>query len=249
MTSVLLHEPVRTILLDIEGTTTPLDFVHNVLFPYARSHVRQFLDQHISSESVRSDMTALQQENVADARAGLSPPALCNDPPQSSLGPLVEYIAWLIDRDRKSPPLKSLQGKIWEDGYKSGELRSPVFVDVPRAFERWQKQKKNIAIFSSGSVLAQRLLFAHTVSGDLTSYISGYFDTATGSKTEAHSYQTIARTLQRMPSKILFISDVTAELDAATAAGFQVLLCQRPGNNPPPASAYRRISDFDDVFP
>jgi len=154
-----------------------------------------------------------------------------------------------MERDRKSMPLKSLQGKIWEEGYRSGELRGQVFDDVPRALERWQEQKKNTYIFSSGSVLAQKLLFAHTTAGDLTRHISHYFDTTTGSKTDTKSYQEIANVLHRLPSEVVFISDVTIELDAAKSAGMQTLLCVRPGNRPQPASTHVLIRTLDDVFP
>jgi enolase-phosphatase E1 len=162
---------------------------------------------------------------------------------------MLAYIAWQMARDRKSTPLKSLQGKIWEEGYRNGQLRSTVFDDVPGAFQRWQEQKRSIAIFSSGSVMAQQLLFAYTIAGDLTSYISRYFDTTTGPKTDARSYEIIACTLRRPPSEIVFISDVSAELDAATCAGLKVLLCERAGNRPQPPNAHHRIGSFEGVLP
>jgi enolase-phosphatase E1 len=155
----------------------------------------------------------------------------------------------LIAHDRKSTSLKSLQGKIWEEGYRSGQLYGQVFEDVPRALNRWQEQKRNVCIFSSGSVLAQRLLFAHTMVGDLTRYISHHFDTTTGPKSDERSYQTIAKTLQQLPRGIIFISDVTIKLDAAKSAGLQTLLCQRTGNRPQPLSMHRVIHIFDEVFP
>jgi 2,3-diketo-5-methylthio-1-phosphopentane phosphatase len=128
-------------------------------------------------------------------------------------------------------------------------LHGQVFEDVPRALKRWQEQKKQSGIFSSGSVLAQKLLFANTTAGDLTLYISHYFDTTAGSKIGAQSYQEIAHVLQRLPSEIAFISDVTTELDAAKAAGIQALLCVRPGNPPQPVSTHRLIRSLDEVFP
>ena len=243
---MLLREPIPTILLDIEGTTTPLAFVHETLFPYVRSHVKDFLEQHSASIDVRAELTSLQQENLADVRAALNPPTLVYDSPQSQLESTVAYVEWLMDRDRKSTALKSLQGRIWEEGYKSGMLLAPVFDDVPDAFRRWREQHRNVAIFSSGSVLAQQLLFSHTAAGDLTPYISAHFDTTTGGKTDAVSYQKIAATLG--PTRdIVFISDVVAELDAASNAGLQVLLCERIGNSPQPSSPHRRISDFTNV--
>jgi enolase-phosphatase E1 len=242
-------ETGRTVLLDIEGTTTPIDFVFNVLFPYASSHCGRFLKQHASRLDVRADMAALRDENATDTRKNLNPPQLRSDTPEAELESLVAYIEWLIAHDRKSTSLKSLQGKIWEEGYQSGQLHSQVFEDVPRALNRWQEQKRNICIFSSGSVLAQKLLFAHTMAGDLTGHISHNFDTTTGPKTDTQSYRTIAKTLQQLPGEIIFVSDVATELDAAKSAGLQTLLCQRPGNRPQPVSTHRIIRTFDEVFP
>jgi len=128
-------------------------------------------------------------------------------------------------------------------------LHGQVFDDVLRALKRWQGRKKNSAILSSGSVLAQKLLFANSAAGDLTPYISRYFDTTTGSKTDSHSYQEIAKILQRLPSEMVFISDVTTELDGARAAGTRTLLCVRPGNRPQPATAHPLIRTLDEVFP
>jgi enolase-phosphatase E1 len=171
-----------------------------------------------------------------------------DDAPATDLESLVEYIQWLMERDRKSIPLKSLQGKIWEEGYKTGELRSPVFDDVPSALRRWQEQARKSCVFSSGSMLAQKLLFAHTTAGDLTARISRYFDTAGGAKTDPESYQKIARALRQSPSEVVFISDVSAELDAAQAAGFWTLLCHRPGNRPQPLNNHVLICNLDEVF-
>jgi len=162
---------------------------------------------------------------------------------------MVAYIEWLMTRDRKSTALKSLQGKIWEEGYQSGKLLAPVFDDVPGALRRWREQKRSIAIFSSGSVLAQRLLFAHTSYGYLTPYISEYFDATIGAKTDAGSYQKIALTLERLPHEIVFISDATAELDAAKTTAFQVLLSEPIGNHPQPPNPHPRIRGFENVSP
>jgi enolase-phosphatase E1 len=247
---VTLHEqPVCAIVLDIEGTTTPLDFVYKALFPYARSHLRQFLSRHLLFPEVHADISGLRQEHRVDAEQGLNPPRRCDNTTEEELDSVVEYIEWLMNRDRKSTSLKSLQGRIWEEGYKRGELRGQVFDDVPRALQRWQKQEKKISIFSSGSVLAQKLLFTHATTGDLSRHISYYFDTTAGSKTDKHSYQKIASVLQLSPSEIVFISDVSAELDAAKSAGMHTLLCLRPGNRPQPASPHMLIQTLDEVFP
>jgi len=212
-------DQVRGILLDIEGTTTPIAFVHEVLFSYARAHARDFLIK--DSDEVRADVALLREEHAADKRNNLQPPESIPD-----------YIDWLIDRDRKSTALKSLQGKIWRQGYLDGSLKSQVFADVAPAFERWRRAGLKIGIFSSGSVLAQQLLFAHTDAGDLTGFIDDYFDTNVGKKGDAESYRKIATAMDLEPSEILFISDVVAELEAAQESGMKTLLSIRPGNAP-----------------
>lgn len=242
-------KPVTALLLDIEGTTTPIDFVYSTLFPYARENVKPYLAAHPSSAAVHSDIRSLLEENAADARRGLDPPLLNGPAEQVPLDEVVAYICWLMDRDRKSTPLKSLQGKIWEEGYKKCELRSQIFEDVPRAFERWREQNKDICIYSSGSVLAQKLLFAHTEAGDLTTFIGGYFDTEIGAKTDAGSYNNIATSLNLRPSEIVFVSDVMAELDAAAGAGLETVLCVRRGNDPQTAPLARVvIHSFDEIL-
>jgi enolase-phosphatase E1 len=238
---------IKAILLDIEGTTTPIDFVYKVLFPFARQHCHRFLTAHFSEQSTKNDVSGFVDENARDTANGLNPPPL---EPNSKLDPAIvtQYVHWLMDQDRKSTPLKSLQGRIWQEGYEQGELRGQVFDDVPPAFNRWRSLGKRIYIYSSGSVLAQKLLFGNTECGDLMPMIDGYFDTNVGAKGEAGSYRQIAKTISMPASEILFISDVTAELAAARAAGFQVLLCNRPGNKPQPdAAEYKGITSFDAV--
>jgi enolase-phosphatase E1 len=239
---------VRAILLDIEGTTTPVDFVYQVLFPYARQHVKEFLRQHRDAEAVRADIAGLRREYACEEQSNLALPPWRDERPEDELETVVAYVHWLMDQDRKSTALKSLQGKIWEAGYRSGELRGQVYEDVRPAFERWTGQQKIISIFSSGSVLAQRLIFSHSTAGDLSGFIRDYFDTTTGAKREAASYRRIAGKLELLPSEILFLSDVTAELDAAKAAGMQTALCVRSGLLLPPG-AHPLVHTFDEVFP
>ena len=141
-----------------------------------------------------------------------------------------------------------MQGKIWKAGYEDGSLKSPVYPDVVEAFERWREVGIKINIFSSGSVLAQQLLFAHTDADDLTRYIDQYFDTSVGKKIDPQSYLAIAANLSFDPTRLLFVSDVVAELDAAKAAGMQTRLCIRLGNPPQPASQFQSISSFADIF-
>jgi enolase-phosphatase E1 len=164
------------ILLDIEGTTTPIAFVYDVLFPFARRHVAGYLQ--------RADVSDLKHEYEADLRRGAQPPPWSEEP--------VTYVHWLMDQDRKSTALKSIQGKIWMAGYERGELHGEVFPDVPPALELWYRNEIDVRIFSSGSILAQRLLFSTTSSGDLTKFLRGYFDTTTGPKNDAASYLRIA---------------------------------------------------------
>ena len=237
------------ILLDIEGTTTPIDFIYEVLFPYARARVKDYLARRFAAEDVLLDIAHLREEHAEDARKGADPPSLSDENDEAMIDSITAYIHWLMDRDRKSTPLKSLQGKIWEDGYRTDDLKGKVFADVAPAFEEWRRQGKQICIYSSGSVLAQKLLFAHTESGDLTGYIEDYFDTNVGAKKEAESYRRIAYALQRPASEILFISDVTDELDAARIAGLQTALSLRPGNHPVSDERdHKSIHTFDELL-
>lgn len=243
-------KPVSVLLLDLEGTTTPFDFVYKVLYPHALKHVKPYLEEHRASTEVQADVRALLQENVDDVRRGLDPPLINGPAEQVSLDEVAAYFQWLMDRDRKTTPLKSLQGKIWEQGYSRGELRGQVFEDVPLAFKRWREQLKSICIYSSGSVLAQRLMFANTEAGDLTSFIGSYFDTRIGAKQDPDSYIKIAAELERQPSEIVFVSDRLIELDAAAFAGLEVLLCKRPGNDPQTAPLTRAlVYSFDEILP
>lgn len=240
---------IRAILLDIEGTTTPVDFVYGVLFPFARARIEAFFRERRDSDDLRKDLVALRREHAAEAAAAPHLPPWRDESADASLHSAVAYVHWLIDRDRKSTALKSLQGKIWEEGYRSGELRGQVYPDVAPAFARWRGQSRTIAIFSSGSVLAQRLLFANSTAGDLTPFIAAYFDTTTGPKADEQSYQRIAAALGRAPDEILFLSDVVAELDAARRAALATLLCLRPGAPLSVNIAHPCVRSFDEVFP
>ncbi len=223
--------PPRGILLDIEGTTTPIAFVYDVLFPFAGSRIAGYV--------THANLADLQHEYDEDVRQGHNPPAWSATP--------VEYVHWLMDQDRKSAALKNVQGRIWRQGYESGELHGEVFEDVPPALERWHAKTIDVRIFSSGSILAQRLLFSSTAAGDLTRFLRGHFDTTTGPKNDPSSYGRIAEAFAIAASDILFISDVTRELDAARSAGMQTLLCVRPGNHPQPSHTHRTITSFDGI--
>ena len=222
-------------LLDVEGTVAPLTLTSDVLFPYARAYFPDFLAQNYAEQSVRADLALLAEENRAETAPDVPPIATscrrtANGEPGFVDGSL-KYLLWLMDRDRKSTALKSLQGKIWKAGFESGELKGTLFDDVPPAFARWSKQSR-IAIYSSGSVEAQKLFFRYSNHGDLTPMISAYFDTRTGLKIAAASYAAIAREMRIAPGEVLFFSDAVKELDAAGAAGCGTRLVLRPGNEP-----------------
>lgn len=244
------EERIKVLLLDIEGTTTPIDFVYKVLFPYARAHFEEYLSKHLQSPELQADLAALLELNGEDLRRGLDPPRLEASVETLSLKDVVAYLEWLMDRDSKASPLKSIQGKIWEAGYNSGDLRSELFEDVPRSFNRWREQGRSICIYSSGSVLAQKLLFARTQFGDLTPSIDHYFDTNMGAKKESDSYRRIANEVGVAPDEIVFVSDVVDELKAAAASGLQTRVCIRPGNYPQPdAGSYFTVHSFDELLP
>src|SRR5208283_1885964 len=232
----------RVVLLDIEGTTTPISFVYDVLFPYARERLEPFLRTHWDDQETQAELLQLREENVGDVAQGA--PVLDG----TTLEHTVAYLNWLIDRDRKSTPLKSLQGRIWQAGFAAGELKSQVFPDVPAAFANWRKQGRKIGIYSSASVLAQQQMFEHVDGvGDLSGFISYWFDTRVGAKRDSASYKRIAVELKERPDDLLFISDVTAELDAAREAGLHTRLTLRPGNAEQPPSDHKTLKAFDEV--
>jgi enolase-phosphatase E1 len=234
------------ILLDIEGTTTPIPFVTQVLYPYARQHLRSYLYRHGNSSQYVALMAAFRAEHEVDEQAG--EPVLRWSAPGADARPSVQaYAEWLMDRDRKSPALKELQGYIWEEGYQRGELVGQVFEDVPRAFERWRREGVRLGIFSSGAVLAQRWLFRSSSAGDLSPFLHWYFDTHTGSKQAPASYSRIAAEVGDAPPQILFVSDSAAELNAARTAGLGTIMSLRPGNIPQPPHDHRVVRSFDDI--
>jgi enolase-phosphatase E1 len=193
----------------------------------------------VSENLGAEDIAALRLSHDTDLQNGSSPPAWSEAP--------VAYVHWLMDQDRKSTAIKNLQGKIWLTGYQQGALHGEVFDDVPAALARWHKAAIDVRIYSSGSKLAQQLLFSSTSSGDLTKFLNGYFDTTTGPKIEAESYAAIGRAFGCDPGEVLFVSDVVRELDAARSAGMQTALCVRPGNHPQLAGTHRTISNFGEI--
>ena len=213
----------RGVLLDIEGTTAPITFVYDVLFPYAASRLEDYCARSPVGCGIREAMTQLKAEYDRELTEGRPLPPFSDGAP---------YARYLMEQDRKSTGLKMLQGFIWEEGYRNGSLKGIVFPDVVPALQAWKEAGVRMRIFSSGSVLAQKLLFGHTDYGDLTPYFEGFHDTRTGSKREAGSYSTIAGAFALPAPQILFLSDVVEELDAAREAGMRTGLMVRPGNKP-----------------
>jgi enolase-phosphatase E1 len=238
---IVTFRNITSILLDIEGTTTPVSYVFGVLFPFVRQHLETFLATHGLDTNVQADLSLLAQEFERDQPLGLEP--LSVGDPRSA----IPYILALMDCDRKSTALKSLQGKIWDQGYQSGSLQSQIFPDVPRVLEGWHQAGKRVFIFSSGSVQAQVLIFRHSQEGDLTSWIHDYFDTQVGPKQVAKSYQAIVAELGETPGQVLFVSDVVAELQAAQAAGLQTCFSRRLGNATANSQGFPWVEYFDQI--
>ncbi|WP_027856237.1 acireductone synthase [Marinobacterium jannaschii] len=221
---------IKAILTDIEGTTTDINFVHKVLFPYAYKQLPGFLREHAS----RDDVVAILDQ----ARAELGQP-------EADLETLIAAFLGWIDADKKVTALKSLQGLIWVTGYQQGDFSGHLYKDAYEKLKQWHQAGLSLNIFSSGSVKAQKLLFGYSDFGDLTPLFSGYFDTTTGQKREAQSYRKIAAAMAVDATEILFLSDVEAELDGAAEAGMQTLLLAR--DQLPEHSAHRVVSNFDEI--
>jgi len=230
----------RVYLLDVEGTVAPISLVYEKLFPYARARFPAFLKENQKDPAVGGDLDLLLEENRVEIDRGAPPIANARERDQA-----IVYLNWLMDRDRKSTALKSLQGRIWKAGFESGELKGTLFADVPDAMRRWAASA-SVAIYSSGSVEAQRMLFRHSIFGDLTDLIAAYFDTRTGPKAAGASYAAIAAAMQVEPAGVLFFSDVVRELDAAREGGCQTRLVLREGNAlVDDAHGHRSVDSFD----
>ncbi|KAG7957276.1 hypothetical protein I3843_11G165600 [Carya illinoinensis] len=246
-------EPLRhCIVLDIEGTTTPISFVSDVLFPYARDNVGRHLSATYDTAETQDDIKLLRsqvQDDLDKGVVGAVPIPSDNAGKEEVVAALVANVEAMIRADRKTTALKQLQGRIWRTGFENGELEGVVFEDVPQALEKWLALGIKVYIYSSGSRLAQRLLFGNTSYGDLRKYLSGFFDTAVGNKKETHSYVEISESIGvDKPSEILFITDVYQEAVAAKAAGLEVMVSIRPGNGPLPENhGFKTIKSFSGI--
>ena len=230
--------PIRAIVTDIEGTTSAIAFVHDVLFPYARGALPAYVRTNADDPDVRSQLDA------AAAEAGVE---------TTDTEAIIRALLHWIDEDRKVTPLKALQGLVWEAGYETGAYRGHVHADAVEALRSWHAAGLPLYVYSSGSVHAQQLLFAHTEHGDLSPLLAGHFDTTTGPKREAASYRAIAEAVGCPPGELLFLSDVREELDAAAEAGLQTAWVIRPedGTAPPedpaasPHPIVAKLTDID----
>lgn len=221
---------IRAIVTDIEGTTSSLSFVKDVLFPYARERIADFIAAHGHKPEVARELAEVSR------LAGQS---------LSADEAVTQLIEW-IDEDRKATPLKTLQGMIWETGFRNGDFHGHVYEDAVRQLREWHAAGIPLFIFSSGSVQAQQLLFGHTEYGDLTPLFSGYFDTRIGAKQEAAAYRAIAEKIGAPPSTILFLSDIGGELDAAREAGLQTTQVLREGVITG-SGGHPAVRHFDDI--
>ena len=224
---------IKAIVTDIEGTTSSIDFVSKILFPYARERMADFVRNHAHEPAVREQIEAVGCE-VGDDHIPLD----------EAIHHLIEW----IDEDRKIGALKILQGMLWEEGYHNGDFTGHMFPDAVEWLRRWHAAGLRLYVYSSGSVQAQKLLFGHSDAGDLTGLFAGFFDTTIGHKREADAYRVIAEALELPPAEILFLSDMPAELDTARAAGMQVLGLARQGEPmSTQAAAHRWCRDFAEV--
>jgi len=224
---------IKAIVTDIEGTTSSIDFVHKTLFPYAREHLADFVRSHLDNPEVQEQLAAIERE-LGEAHLSLD----------EALAHLMEW----MDEDRKLTPLKVLQGLVWEQGYRQGDFTGHVYQDAVDGLRRWYEQGLRLYVYSSGSVQAQKLLFAHSDAGDLTALFSGYFDTTIGAKREVAAYRLIVETLELAPHEIVFLSDIPAELIAAKAAGLQAIgLARHAQPMSVEAAAFEWCRDFADV--
>lgn len=221
---------IKAVVTDIEGTTSSLSFVHDVLFPYAREHMAAFVRCHAQDPTVMSHLNDVRLEAGADL----------------SLDGIIEQLLDWIAQDKKITPLKALQGMIWEAGYKDGHFTGHVYDDAVEYLKKWHAQGIRLYVFSSGSVKAQQLLFGYSDAGDLTPLFSGYFDTRIGNKRQTGAYQAIASEIGLPAADILFLSDIKQELDAARSAGMQTIWLTRD-SEPDAAAAHQQVRDFSQI--
>jgi enolase-phosphatase E1 len=225
---------IRAIVTDIEGTTSSIRFVKDVLFPYARRRLPAYVETHGDTPEVQHWLhEAAKEADIVEA----------------TRQEIIELLLRWIDEDRKSTALKALQGMIWQEGYEAGEYRAHLYPDVAARLHAWRGEGLHLYVYSSGSVQAQKLFFRYSESGDLTPLFAGYFDTETGPKREQASYQRIVEAIGERPEHVLFLSDIEQELDAARAAGLRTGWLLRPPLEMPPRPKHPAYTSFDAIQP
>ncbi|MEN5032776.1 acireductone synthase [Pseudomonas sp. Ps21-P2] len=222
---------IKAILTDIEGTTSAVSFVFDVLFPYAKQHLPAFVRQHAGEPDVAAQLQAVRNDSAE---------------PAASVDRVIEILLQWIAEDRKATPLKALQGMVWQQGYQAGQLKGHVYPDAVEALKRWHQAGYALYVYSSGSIQAQKLIFGCSEAGDLSGLFSGYFDTTSGPKREEPSYRSIASSIGHPAEAILFLSDIVEELDAAQQAGMATCALVRDGGE---LNGHINVSSFTAIEP
>ncbi|XP_005359606.2 enolase-phosphatase E1 [Microtus ochrogaster] len=256
MVVVSVPAEVTVILLDIEGTTTPIAFVKDTLFPYIKENVREYLQTHWDEEECQQDVSLLRKQAEEDAHLdGAVPIPVASgnavDDLQRMIQAVVDNVYWQMSHDRKTTALKQLQGHMWKAAFAAGRMKAEFFADVVPAVRRWREAGMKVYIYSSGSVEAQKLLFGHSTEGDILELIDGHFDTKIGHKVESESYRKIADSIGCLTSNILFLTDVTLEASAAEEADVHVAVVVRPGNaglTDDEKTYYNLITSFSELY-
>ncbi|GAA6219175.1 enolase-phosphatase E1 [Lates japonicus] len=235
MATVSIPAGTSALLLDIEGTTTPITFVKDILFPYIREHLEDYLSTHWEEDECKQDVHLLKKQIEEDMRQNRACPVHAVDQTvhtdeEKAIREVVDNVLWQMAADRKSTALKQLQGHMWRSAYASGRIKGEIYQDVIPSIKRWRGQGLKVYIYSSGSVEAQKLLFGYSVEGDVLDLFDGHFDTSIGAKVDGKSYERIAERIGCQPEEITFLTDVTREAKAAEEAGVNVLVVVRPGN-------------------
>lgn len=223
--------PIKAILTDIEGTTSAVSFVFDVLFPYAARHLPDFVRQHAARADVAEQLQAVRQDSQE---------------PAADVERVIEILLGWLAEDRKATPLKALQGMVWEQGYRAGQLKGHIYPDAVEALKRWHREGYELFVYSSGSIQAQKLIFGCSEAGDLSPLFSGYFDTTSGPKREVQSYQHITQAIGCLPEQILFLSDIVQELDAAKSAGLATCALVRDGGE---LAGHLNVQSFASIDP
>ncbi|XP_053559331.1 enolase-phosphatase E1 [Bombina bombina] len=246
---------VSIILLDIEGTTTPITFVKDILFPYIKDNVKTYLQEHWDKEECQEDVSQLRKQAEKDIHLNGNVPIPCLSEDKADLEKMIQAVVdnvhWQMSLDRKTTALKQLQGHMWRLAYVTGEVKGEVYEDIVPAIKTWRAAGMKVYIYSSGSIEAQKLLFGYSMEGNLSELLDGHFDTTIGHKVESESYRNIAKNIGCCPNNILFLTDITKEAKAAEEAGMHVAVVVRSGNaalTDEDKSSYAFITSFSQII-